>query len=1179
MANRNDSEREEHIRRLEAALARIFDESPSKSQTLKSYAKAIEEAEERTRTVNSQLDRLAKVLSRGDQEKLLEESKDLIRTINSTTKKFTDSELDAIQGFESLKLAINELEDEYKSLTELTGKHAESYDKIEKRLARSSMSNIRREMILEDARKKYLTLQAKENGLTEEHLNVVLELVPKIREQVNVTDQNINAMSKLRVGFDKLSDRINENAKDFFSVSGVTRNLKKALTGSYEELNRLTTQGFLGAFMQIQVASKTLFVSTEQLQKAIQDNRNQINTRFGGGAEGVKQFTDEVHAIQSQLLFLGKHSGEYALELETLAAQTGNVTTSGELYQMHLDGVIKDYKQMHKMFGMSAAEYRDIIEHQQNQESVMARLSVLQGRDLLLAQRELRLRTENLKHMGFSNEQVKEFNSRLENMFDPKKNTYQQQVREAVYTRATFDETERMLMQMQGTGKSDEENKMLASALVELQKNRDRLYDLTQAYSLSPEEKQRLHSDPETLDAKRAYARATNIVTQKNSALDTTTLNVLRERAGITADEAQKTGDARLESEFRNRGISGDAQTRDAHVNAVSAKNALMQGEGSTTAVSLEWQSKIYETISRWLESPLVAAGKAALAAAGALWLLTGSALPGIGKGKIPGGKAPGGVGGAPKGSGTTPKGGTVPKGVTAGGVAGGALKFGAGAAVGIGAGYAAEAMKDGAEDGSVRQGAGISTSVLGSAATGAGTGAMIGSVIPFVGTAIGGVIGGIAGAALGIYQNKDDIQKFDTAKASKSQQTASTRPNEQPGPPTQRQGQESPSASQSPRISQQVMPTSPYSSSSPTGSVSQTIAKHEGDYGSFNRGNAGDSMGKQIDFSKMTISEVMAAQSLPRNHPDRLFAVGKYQIIPSTMKEAVKSLKISGNEKFTPELQEKIFLEHLTAKKRPQIEGFIKGRHNNLGAASIAGSLEWASIEHGRSGKSYYDKTGNNRAGTSSVDFERSLSSAKSKYLELTKKGYSEEDAYAVALGSKTIDKNGSVVSAVNSKSVATQVQTASASQSSKVTSPETKKQEPTVQLATKIQKPQDSAIPQMQKSPDVKTISDAKVASDKVSPASLSTVTPMTSVIPRGNTVEKIDPSSVVQETTNNNSTVTNNEVIQDSKAKDTSGLDELKKQTDLLSRIAINTTGTRNANPNAYQRDRASVLNGTS
>lgn len=181
--------------------------------------------------------------------------------------------------------------------------------------------------------------------------------------------------------------------------------------------------------------------------------------------------------------------------------------------------------------------------------------------------------------------------------------------------------------------------------------------------------------------------------------------------------------------------------------------------------------------------------------------------------------------------------------------------------------------------------------------------------------------------------------------------------------------------------------------------------SKYRG-YNDYNRGSSehAASNRENIDLTNMTIGEIMAKQALPANTAEKLLAVGKYQVVPETMAGAVAALGINKNEKYTPELQEKIFTEYLaTSKKgRGSLEGYIKGKNDNLGRANKDAALEWASVGvNGLHGM--YDDVGKNRASISSNEMQSSLMKARSKYADLISKGMDENNAYAIALGSKS--------------------------------------------------------------------------------------------------------------------------------------------------------------------------------
>lgn len=140
-------------------------------------------------------------------------------------------------------------------------------------------------------------------------------------------------------------------------------------------------------------------------------------------------------------------------------------------------------------------------------------------------------------------------------------------------------------------------------------------------------------------------------------------------------------------------------------------------------------------------------------------------------------------------------------------------------------------------------------------------------------------------------------------------------------------------------------------------GALSSGIAKGESGFAGYNAANMGTKgnrivpVKEKLDLEKMTVEEVMRRQSIPWGAPnenEKLFAVGKYQVIPSTLKDAVNSLQINPKEPFTKELQEKIFNDYLIKKKRPAIAKYLNSPVDDpklLNAALTQLSLEWASF------------------------------------------------------------------------------------------------------------------------------------------------------------------------------------------------------------------------------------------
>ena len=101
---------------------------------------------------------------------------------------------------------------------------------------------------------------------------------------------------------------------------------------------------------------------------------------------------------------------------------------------------------------------------------------------------------------------------------------------------------------------------------------------------------------------------------------------------------------------------------------------------------------------------------------------------------------------------------------------------------------------------------------------------------------------------------------------------------------------------------------------------------------------NASEILGKNL--TEMTIEEVMEAQS---STPRRLFAAGRYQIIPKTMVQVVAMSGLSRSELFSKQNQD--LLGKTLIYGRPKLAAYLGGSSNDIVAAQLDFAKEWASI------------------------------------------------------------------------------------------------------------------------------------------------------------------------------------------------------------------------------------------
>lgn len=161
-------------------------------------------------------------------------------------------------------------------------------------------------------------------------------------------------------------------------------------------------------------------------------------------------------------------------------------------------------------------------------------------------------------------------------------------------------------------------------------------------------------------------------------------------------------------------------------------------------------------------------------------------------------------------------------------------------------------------------------------------------------------------------------------------------------------------------------------------------ISRGEGNYNSYNSGTKGVAGGVighsgQRDLSSMSISDILNTDGLSGNDKNRVFAAGKYQVTIPTLRGAVKALGLNGSEKFTPQLQERIFKEYLIHKAGGgAVTRYLNGT-GSLHDAQIGLAQEWRSFADPRTGKTYSDNAEKaNKASISADESARILTAIK---------------------------------------------------------------------------------------------------------------------------------------------------------------------------------------------------------
>lgn len=180
----------------------------------------------------------------------------------------------------------------------------------------------------------------------------------------------------------------------------------------------------------------------------------------------------------------------------------------------------------------------------------------------------------------------------------------------------------------------------------------------------------------------------------------------------------------------------------------------------------------------------------------------------------------------------------------------------------------------------------------------------------------------------------------------------------------------------------EKIPQTSSELANSPLGNL---ISRGEGDYDSYNSGTKRVSGGKvghsgKKNLAEMTLNDIIkSSETKDGNDPDRIFAAGRYQVTTPTMKEAMKKMSLTGDEKFTPDLQDRMFKEALLPDKA---RSFIDGKSNDMEGAQLALAKQWRAFADPSTGKTYADSgAGANKASITAAESAKALAETRAKF------------------------------------------------------------------------------------------------------------------------------------------------------------------------------------------------------
>lgn len=278
------------------------------------------------------------------------------------------------------------------------------------------------------------------------------------RDKINLTDEQIAQLEHSTESFRTLSDGIEAVAikmnfwkKHIDSALSVGKTwiaqnvsaetsfklLKGALTQSIDELNKATAVGLQDSFMRIGIEAVKLKLSFDEFLDIISKNRDIIR-QLGYGTKGVEAFSARLQEASKPLAFMGRDGTIATSKFIESLKSSGIAMKDTEQFGKTMTKTQHTFIRWRRVYGDTADSFEDVIDSQmkgltvQNQMIGMNKTQRDQLRD------EIVLRTENLKNLGLSNDQIKAFSDRLEETLNPHTVNVGQTIKQAALSKEYY---------------------------------------------------------------------------------------------------------------------------------------------------------------------------------------------------------------------------------------------------------------------------------------------------------------------------------------------------------------------------------------------------------------------------------------------------------------------------------------------------------------------------------------------------------------------------------------------------------------------------------------------------------------------------------------------------------------------------------------------------------------------
>lgn len=424
----------------------MADEKDLKNQ-LEKMAKEIERVNKALQTTERTVSSFEKAID-GATNNAVDKAVVELKALIKTTGLMNDQEARKVKSARELVSFLNKLKERTGDVTDALNAHHEVVEAESKAVA-AGTKTVKESNKTVAQSKKQLGEALKAAGVDieaaggnfEEAAKQFLKISQQVGAEVNKQTKELgSAINRVKKELDTYHKSLISKFEEMGRVGFVFEELKSATTALYTTFSKFSDKGMLGAFGTIVVASKSLKLTTDQMFRLVQANK-QLVIRFGAGAEGINKFTKALEKAQDELPHLS--SDEAA---NTFAKIMGTLDRAGfgptakdvqlqKIYNTNMKRMTDQFKFLQSAFGDTAEEFSEFYSQMYASESIQRRLLAGDTKNLDLILKETMARTENLRVIGLSNQQILELNRKLEAVYDPAKNQQSELIKQQIQAR------------------------------------------------------------------------------------------------------------------------------------------------------------------------------------------------------------------------------------------------------------------------------------------------------------------------------------------------------------------------------------------------------------------------------------------------------------------------------------------------------------------------------------------------------------------------------------------------------------------------------------------------------------------------------------------------------------------------------------------------------------------------